>query len=275
MHPIYKNRELNEARKRILSLVDKVGADKAIETMFERMKNEKQALVLDGESLRKAIIGQVQSFLLDRAIADNGHVLINVDKDEWSSSQSRKTIQKIDLNNFKFPFVAGSILFDEELVCFYVEKSEDGSITLSVYRNMEHGVWFTFSKGGSPLKDSLDRNNIDDHNKDMIYDVVSILLYVAAFKRKLVVKESDRPRTKGSNRKNIPKHSIHNIVLKQTIIARQNSTKKEYKKSEKYWLVRGYWRNQYYSKSGVHKPKWIEPHFRGDGKDMAEKVYTI
>ncbi|SFV65451.1 hypothetical protein MNB_SV-13-991 [hydrothermal vent metagenome] len=277
MHPIYKNKENNEVRKTILSLVDEAGVDEVVSAMCAKVEKEKQASIFGKDSLYRAILGQVRSFLIDRAIAENGHILIKVDKDEWSSPQSRKTMQKLDLNNFEFPFVAGSILFgdENELVCFCVEKSKDGTTTLSVYKDTEYGVLFVFTKGGLLLKDSLDNNNISRDNKDMIYDVVSILLYIATFKKKLIIKDGRRPKMKGSKRKSIPKHSVHNIVLNQTVIARQSSTKKEHNKSDKYWLVRGHWRNQYHPKSGVHKPKWIDPHFRGCGKDMVEKVYKI
>lgn len=29
------------------------------------------------------------------------------------------------------------------------------------------------------------------------------------------------------------------------------------------WIVRGHWRNQYYSTRGDHRPIWIAPHFAG------------
>ena len=42
------------------------------------------------------------------------------------------------------------------------------------------------------------------------------------------------------------------------------------------WIVRGHWRNQYYRKTGTHRPKFIPPYVKGpEGQPLKKKTFTL
>lgn len=78
--------------------------------------------------------------------------------------------------------------------------------------------------------------------------------------------------SKGNKKTGIPNHKINVIFLNQANIEHSNHVGGVRKESEKTWIVRGHWRNQWYSSLDCHKPKWIDPHWKGSGQADAMKI---
>jgi hypothetical protein len=68
-------------------------------------------------------------------------------------------------------------------------------------------------------------------------------------------------RERGSNAMADP--PLIRIVMLRAVEARGATGQRQVER-QYHWLVRGHWRNQYYPKAMLHRPRWIAPHIRGD-----------
>jgi hypothetical protein len=273
-HPIYKDQGMNKVRAMFIELISNYGYNGAKDIMAKRFA---QANGLDVGLVMSQADGQLRAFIIEDTVAKEGHVLIDVDREEWDSENSRKTLAKMDISLFKFPFTSGTLSMGGRNISYAVPKEKEDGKSIHLCYSSETGTHMVYINGGQSLEKSMDEYRIDDANKNVVYDVMSVLLFVATFNGTKQIKKIVTPVTSGSKRKSIPKHVINKILLKPSVSGSDYSnlggTKKS--KSDKTWIVRGYWRNQYYAKTKENKPKWIAPHWRGAGKEQVEKVYKV
>ena len=206
-------------------------------------------------------------------IAKNGHVLIDVDSSEWKSDITEKTISMLRPSDIKFPFKAGTIVdksVDGDLVYFSI-RDDKLYISFAIDRDSKDGLIsqvVPFDKTFGEFTAEIPMTSAET------YRAISVLMYVSAFKRdKSRVKENVTNKLKASKKRSIPSHRIHTVFIRQPNVTYAMS--KAPGKSEMSWIVRGHWRNQWYKKEDVHKPKWIDPYWKGDGKKEIEKVYKV
>jgi hypothetical protein len=221
------------------------------------------------EELRPKMEAKFKAVAIEGDVIENGHILIEANSSEWSSPVSAKTIAGIDLGYFTFPFKAGTILLGDKEISFSYKNGKLGV----TYEN-DGGVFVLEVLANRPIGEDIANRGMSKKHEEMVYEVLSILLYIATFHSKAKVKTESLPMNQGSKRKSIPKHKIYLVEMKQEVEGhrRAGSTRKE---SDMSWLVRGHWRNQWYPKEGVNKPKWMNPYWKGKGKQEIEKVYKV
>lgn len=205
-----------------------------------------------------------------QAIEKSGHVFINVENSDWESEISEKTISSVRPMDIHFPFLAGAIK-DKE--------SEEGVV---FFRITDSFLYVTFSVDNGLLahrikvSDTFHEGALEiETHRTVMYRIVSVLMYIAAFKReKSRVKESTTNKLKASKKRSIPSHKIHTVFVRQPKCYRDGVGTKG-GKSNMSWIVKGHWRNQWYSTLESHKPKWIDMYTKGKGKEELSKVYRV
>lgn len=145
--------------------------------------------------------------------------LVKAKRDEWTSDISEKTLASLDIGFFTFPFKAGTIQIDDK--AFHYSYSSSCAISGGhpdpIFSLFHHS-------GGGTVSLNIDANKRigdvmegwDEKNKEMVYAVLSILLYISTYKKdKRRVLDGGSDRSQGSNKKKIPKHQLHYINLRQ------------------------------------------------------------
>lgn len=228
-------------------------------------------------------------------IPKDGYVTMNVDEQEWKSDITYNTFKKLKVNDIKLPFNSGSISAGgkdfffarqtkEEIInrsrtnktCeLGVDESDVVDMLNISYMDKETNVLVYADLRGDDF--ILNDKIVDDDVRDMVTIVISTLIYVSAFKTETTRVRSKKILCKKSSSFSTPKHVINHIRLYQTIKDNEYSQSKNGSswKSEKRWLVRGHWRNQYYKTLDKYKPKWIDPFWKGSGSEEIEKVYHV
>jgi len=229
--------------------------------------------------------------LIFNRIPKDGHVLINIKSKDWESDITRNTFKKLCLKDIKLPFNSGAINIDNKVFYFCKETKED------MIERTKHNDIFKLAKKEEDIVDTfnisyLDKDNfisrfitladndtlindaLDEEAIKIITLVMSALMYISAFKNDVTRVSSKKIIGKKSAAKQIKKHTINKIVLSQVTkeISVEDNSGTGWT-SDKRWIVRGHWRNQYYKSTDSTKPKWIDPYWKGSGKEEAEKVY--
>ena len=214
------------------------------------------------------------------AVVNNGHVLIDVENDEWESDISKKTISSLKVKDIKFPFLAGAIMDKNSLggVVFFSVSNDYVSISFQVVYPVEGGKDSRGILSQRIPMDSTVGEAVKDFGEhvDKTYMIISILMYISAFKKeKNRVKENITNKLKASKRRALPSHKIHTVMVRQPTSSRIGDMAGGGAKSSMSWIVKGHWRNQWYSKLEEHKPKWVDSYFKGKGKEEISKVYKV
>lgn len=291
-HPIYQHMLFEE-----FDLAGRVAVERDIEKIEKLLKDGANRL---GSSLEEAgfhcekdhfQLIVIRCGMAAEVIRD-GLVKIDASHDDWYNDLSKKTISSIKVKNFKCPFRSGTIstemgvyMFsysDSGLFVFLLdssrfdlnyeehnlEKNTSGLVSLLTLK----------SDNDATIGEEVGRAMLDELQTREAYAILAALMYIAmsnssieeygdAIHRKSVL-------NKGKKKKGIPRHTTNVINVRQKI--RKGAGYQHGRgKSDKTWIVRGHWRNQWYSKLDEHKPKWIDPYFKGDGKVAADKVYKI
>jgi hypothetical protein len=100
-------------------------------------------------------------------------------------------------------------------------------------------------------------------------------MYISAFKDDRERVPTKIIKCKAKKKHGVMKHNMRLITLKLSGMVKERGSSAGGSKSDKSWIVRGHWRNQWYQKDEVHRPKWIDPYWKGDGKDKLEKIYKV
>ncbi len=252
--------------------------------------------------------------LMVSSIIAHKHTHIDATYNDWGSKLSAKTIGALQVGNFKCPFPSGTIATKSRVYMFTADENglifsmlndtELDTLTkkkvaqldmdnqeeiMAVYEDtedasMEMGavpIAVIPNTGNNLIRETIDvpfLGEINEKQEMEIYSLLSILMYIAmsnsstegygeAVKTKIV-------KGKPSRKLAIPKHLVNIINVRQRIRSGTGHTF-DRSVSTKTWIVRGHWRNQYYSKLDEHHTKWIDPYFKGSGKDEAQKIYKI
>lgn len=221
----------------------------------------------------------------------NNHNYIKINKEDWNSDVTKKTLESLKIKDLNLAFKAGTIDYGNIRI-FFAYISEDGAN--NKYRNIENvsqlegklHICFNDIIGAEHIGyKSIEYNdfvidkdrNYDENTKEVLTILLSVLLYASMFKNiKDRVKET-KIIGKKSSKRNIPKHTINQINLFQKISNEKEICGREGSKwkSDKRWLVRGHMRNQFYKSTGEYKLIFIDPFWKGDGIEEVEKVYNI
>lgn len=226
----------------------------------------------DPEHVRQAL---VNLFFAKINIALHGYTTLSAKSERWDSEISEKTLQGLVAKDIKFPFEAcaielshGTVFFtrSEDFVIFSLPLGSDANrLTLRA----------PFGIVGQKISDIA--LQMPEEGKKVFYTTMSILLYTSLFKHNRVrVPIPKLIKGKGSKKRGIPKHNMNIVSLRQgeDIKIYDAARTEAREKSNKTWIVRGHWRNQWYSKEEIHKPKWIDPHWKGAaGNEMITKTY--
>ena len=223
----------------------------------------------------EVMYGLVQHMQTMEAVSKDGHILIDIDGDEWESDISERTLEKMKLADIKFPFPSGCVLDSKTDSGFVLFSMKDDLFNVSFEVEDENG-------GRGVMSQRIDINQTLESavesfkdNAGALYRTISVLMYIATFRReKARVRDSVSNKLKGSKKRSVPSHKIHTIYVKQPIGGTNNSGSSG-GKSEMSWRVKGHWRNQWYAKTEENKPKWIDSYWKGDGKDKIEKIYKV
>ncbi len=288
-HPIY-----NKSENPIHRLVNCLNNS-------DKLKKELNMLQL---VIGKSIGDEAMASLLCKAvifkeIINNNHNLIKINKDEWSSDITKKTLEKLKITDFNFAFKSGAVVYDKYNIFFtYLtgkeiqEKYKHISSIVGSKNNPDKGflhiiftanddvntnVYYAISDKETIFSYDGADVNMTENQKDTISTLISVLSYAGMFKSiKDRVKET-KIIGKKSSKQNIPKHTINQINLFQKISNEKEINGREGTKwkSEKRWLVRGHIRNQFYKSTGEYKIIFIDPFWKGDGIEEVEKVYNI
>ena len=241
------------------------------------------------------------------AVKEGGYVNIDASSDNWYTEMSRKVISALAVKNFKMPFGSGVISIDTGKYLFF---SDEKGIAITMLWDtilfgpdkkemsrrietidmdevaglVEDSVSFAFvimknedGTIGESMEQQFFDENIEDRQKKTVYAILSALMYVS-MSNSSVEEFSDtvkRKKVLHKKRKGVPKHVMNVINVRQKVRKSTGVAISDSTPSDKMWIVRGHWRNQWYAKDGVHKPKWIDPHFKGKGKEFAEKIYKV
>lgn len=271
-HPIYKNPQMNKSREIILKSVKDIGYDETAKNMAFLIGRESSIPAME---VLPTLHATLMKQLIEGKIQENGHVLMKGKLEDWASGTSERTISLMNLDGFKFPFNAGTVMFGDKQVDFYFGELV-GRKALFVSHEVEDGVFVVEISANKNIGEEIDKIGMNDLNRKLVYAVLSYLLYIAMFNTKEKVISTLKPKNQGSKRKSIPKHKVNVISLNVPSKQGENVNSGESKKLQgKTWIVRGHWRNQWYAKEGVNKPIWMSPYWKGDGKEEVEKVYKF
>ena len=280
--------------------------------LFAKNKDDEASAVINsfintsGSMYNGATIEQGAPTLEIRAIMastimNTGFVNIDASRNQWYSKMSEKVIREIPVSEFKVPFSAGYIRMVNGGFMFY--KDDDGIIVALLHDNVIDRIAEEYSfvtdpndipdeelAGASPVMfiakssmekigEVIDKSNYDRGQEAVVVSILSALMYVSlanaasddmadTVSRKIV-------KGKKSAKRGVPSHIINVINVRQKRPSTESDAHEVRRKSDKMWVVRGHWRNQWYAADGVHKPKWIHPHFKGSGREVAQKVYRL
>lgn len=218
-------------------------------------------------------------------IKKHGHNLIDAGKYDWSSEVSEKTLSALKLSDLKKPFQSGTVLYGDYKIHFFfrnenwiVVQYSHPSLNYTDKRGKFHTeyegleMWHTAEFG--TIGGDLDIGE-NKEERSLMYALFSILLYLSVFKNNR--ERVSAPKTISAKKSGkTEKHSINIVYLSQSnAYDTVGSASPTQKKSDKTWIVRGHWRNQYYKEVEGTKPKWIDPYWKGSGKVEVEKIYKL
>ena len=297
VHPIYKHMTDTELlAAKLLSEGKDDHAAAIIEAFIDRAK----PIYDGGDPQQLSEMIYIRSLMASRTMM-SGFVNIDASRDRWYSELSEKVIREIPVSEFKMPFNAGYIKMAGNGFLFYRDEfgiiisllhdngvdrvARDQDITFEPDDILDEAfakappAIFAAKEEDGKLGNSIDTHNLKRQHEIVIVSILSALMYVSlanasddslsgTVNRKIV-------QGKKSAKKGIPKHKISVINVKQKAPSIKSVGGGKRPPSDKMWVVRGHWRNQWYAADGVHKPKWIHPHFKGSGREVAQKVYKL
>jgi hypothetical protein len=304
-HPIYSDETL-EFIKRAIECVQKGDIDQAqriVDFGVNSAQKEMKAQGISGGSGNETANMIMLQVTVASQVASSGLVYIDASNDKWYSDLSKKVISAIKLENFKMPFTSGAISVNKRDYLFL--NDDQGLVVIMLHDKELASVargWDDFDEAAKILEVDtgfpyviLKRENktigelvseanafagpVKKGQEQEFFAVMSALMYVSMANSSRdeygdTVK-SKKVLFKGKKKSRIPRHTTNIINVRQRIKQSANGSSCASWKSDKMWVVRGHWRNQYYSKTDTYKHKWIDPYFKGEGNDVAKKVYKL
>lgn len=281
-HPIYRDENIMGMAELMSNFPD-WGAFKCASEYFDRLPEH---IIEENDLTFEETVNDFKRAEVFLSIKNNGHNLIDSGKYDWSSEVSERTLSALKLSDLKKPFQAGTVLYEDYKIHFNFMTENYVAIHYShpSYNHRDKKGELQIGYEGCEILHTEDVGTIggdldileDKNERKLLYAFFSMLLYLSVFKN-----DSNRvssPRTIVSKKsKKIQKHKINIVYLSQknTIYEGSESNPTGQKKSDKTWIVRGHWRNQYYKGTDENRPKWIDPYWKGDGKEEVEKLYKL
>ena len=253
-HPIYDNKEY------AMIYNASINNKELYESMLQHVGDEAKGLEYHMRTMH--------------SIAKGGHILIDIENSEWESEISKKTISSMKLKDIHLPFVSGAIVDKktDDGIIFFCRTKDSFNVSYTITQEGNTGLLYQSIYNEDMLGERIE--TYPDHKNEM-YRTLSVLMYISAFKReKSRVKENTTNKLKASKKRSIPSHRIHTVFVRQPKCYRDGGSAGG-GKSNMSWVVKGHWRNQWYSKAKEHKAKWIDMHFKGKGKEEISKVYKV
>jgi len=164
--------------------------------------------------------------------------------------------------------------------CWSYFTLRDGDVLLDRIRRFEHAGGLSMSAAPvGALTDGVDaapvRFVIPSHEHEIRW--IYAALYLMA-QRLAVTMQHDTDRT---TRRRIEKRGetappfIRVVTLRRLEADREREAPRDVE-WRWHWVVRGFWRNQWYPAEGVHKPKFIESYIKGDtSKPLKSTTHTV
>ena len=204
-------------------------------------------------------------------IIENGHIILETKEEDFNSTVSRSTIEKLFIKDILMPFNHFAIKFKGKEIdsCIFIWNKENEVI---FSKSSSHGVLScSLRKDECIIKDTLDEYS--KSSGSIILDALSVIMYFTAFERDKNRVAIRKVENKNRDSKKIAK-TMSIISLNSAIYS--NLSYYEAKSiSDKSWIVKGHWRNQHYSKEDTHKLKWIDCYWKGQSKEIMQKIYKI
>jgi len=279
----YDNKEvIEQIRKNLL---------KKIEAIIRKDFPPGSVMGVEDDGLHIYAASMFSKIVIAYLIIENGLVFIDATADDWKSEFSEKTIGKLNPAQIKLPFSVGLLRIKHEEVLDVLFLSDNDRITLKIlglpqeYNNpnleeviKKHFTEVQIDVKHNTVEESLNDSKLNDYQKTEVYQILSAFMYITMARESEEYKKTVTKKiVKGtpSRKNNIPKHTMNYVKVTQKKAPSVNSTGDVVTHRESTWLVRGHWRNQWYAKEGVNKPKWIDAHWRGKGKKVIEKIYKL
>ena len=281
-HPIYKDVAISTLLS--MSSSERKKKFKEISMMPDLDKDEVSLLI--------------REYMIAKGIVADGHVLINVIGDDWYNDISEKTFMSMRLQDIMLPYKSAWINLGDEFISYSIMSKEKfikelDAISTNTNRSSISPNLITINLNDYLLNINTDSTIDEFINTNLIYSndkedleavkkikkyltkFLSIMLYISAFKadKKRV---SEKLIKSGKSKKGkVKKHTINTIKLYQIETNTKSKDGSNGWTSNKKWLVRGHWRRQYYRATGEHKPKWIDPFWKGSGSEEVKKIYEV
>jgi len=281
-HPMYNQLDINLIHPFFKSMDTQNNYDRCIHNVASKMGLSD----LDPETVNSFT---TRAYIM-KQISEEGHTLIKISKNEWSSDITKSTLEKLKIEDLKLPFDSGAIQIDDDVIYFaYVskerqhkEKMLDSVHKEEVIRDVFKISYFdkttmiTYYLIIGVNETISDVTIADEIITDLTITTLSALLYIASFKDDTERVSIKKIIGKKSGKLKIPKHVTN--IIKLTQVAKSydgRSTDENKQKSDKRWIVRGHWRNQFYKTTDSYKLKWIDPYWKGSGSEEINKVYKL
>ena len=290
-HPLYNYLSSSEVEIALLKADGK--ADEAEKRMEEAVAFLNKVAKTQGIEIEDFVI-DLRTWIAAAVIRD-GHIAIDASRDDWYDKVSQKTISAIPVKNFKIPFPSGSITVGGNIYLFTRDDTAMYLVLIKDDKNIDFDITtgelpddsiidqllpvFVFKQDSDiTVGEEITKNELSEEQTKEVYSILSALMYITMSKASVEeygdTLQAKKVKSKGKKKKGIPKHTINVINVRQKI-RKGNGFTHSYSKSDKTWIVRGHWRNQWYPKLNTHKPKWIDPFFKGKGKVTANKIYKL
>jgi len=209
-------------------------------------------------------------------IEKNGLILVEVKKNDFINKVSINTLNKLNVKDFKYPFKAFSVIFDDKvLISFYFDEKNNTGVFQLEYPQINQRL-VGYIPADKNIEDIVNQTNIEEL-KEYIYTFFSAILYMTTFKsdkKRVPTPKAVKQKIKLTNNIKAPK-KLSVIKLIPPTFNKPKTSSNSGKKNVMY-LVRGHWRMQYYPSLKTHKPKWIDAHWRGiENDEVNSKIYKI
>jgi hypothetical protein len=250
--------------------------DKVYNLAFKAYMEKREKFYAMSLGFGEQSMGMIIHCKIMERIQNSGHILVDISGEEWESDISEKTLGELTPRNIRFPFSAGAIVdsYNEHKVMLFAVEDNQLMLSFEVNDFGEKGV--SSLTIGSETTFSEFASEYPKYSSEM-FRFLSVMMYIAAFKKdKKRVKSQKLNKIKASKKRSTPSHRVNLVYVRQIKSSKGRfSGTSNAKKSDKSWLVRGHWRNQWYPSLKKNKPLWVDPYWKGSGKEEVEKIYKI
>jgi len=216
---------------------------------------------------------------------DSGCNLFKIESSHWDEDSSRKSISTLQTKDFKLPFDTCAIdisgakwagVFTLALISFFKKDTPLSQLIIRFENKQEEWHAFYIPITGT-IEEGLLAVNCTEEQKSMVYKILSIMMYAAAFRGEK--NRFEERKIKARRSKSLPSYKINEVRLIQPEYSGKGRSKSNSKNKvqDAYYIVKGHWRSQPYGKreEKKHKTIWIAPFWKGEERELITKVYKV